>query len=161
MGNCIGSSNGNASVRRHQDQGSASTNASAQVEEPASAAFGVDAALSGLRSRERRINGLLGPSTNELLASPVRTQLESLRTQVQSSAGDLMALQQTLNRQNSQRIDLGDDPVGAVRLLTRQSERLGRQVDPIIQEHEAVIEDLQTRAGLTEDHPSMRFPQGR
>ncbi|GKS75038.1 hypothetical protein AVME950_09100 [Acidovorax sp. SUPP950] len=80
---------------------------------------------------------------------------------VQSAAGDLTALQQTLNRQNSQRIDLGDDPVGAVRLLTAQSERLGRQVEPVIQRHEDAIDDLQNRAGLAEDHPSMRLSQGR
>lgn len=67
MGNCIGGSSGTASVRRREDQGTASTNAGVQAEQSASAAFGVDAALSGLRSRERRINGLLGPDTNELL----------------------------------------------------------------------------------------------
>lgn len=161
MGNCIGGSSGNASVRRRQDQGTASTNAGVQAEQSASAAFGVDAALSGLRSRERRINGLLGPDTNELLGSPVRRELESLRTRVQSAAGHLTALQQTLNRQNSQRIDLGDDPVGAVQLLTAQSERLGRQVEPVIQRHEDAIDDLQNRAGLAEDHPSTRLPQGR
>lgn len=153
MGNCIGGTSGSATVHSPRNQRAESTNANAQNREPVSVAFGVDAALSGLRRNQGAVNNLLGPRNNESLGSPDRRKLEHYRGQLSESVGLLTALQAGLNG-DGWGMSLGDDPVNVARVSVQGANQLNTRV-------ETAVDDLENSAGLADDHPSTRFPQGR
>ncbi|GKS97512.1 hypothetical protein [Acidovorax sp. SUPP2825] len=157
MGNCIGAAGASASVHHRQGDGPADTRARGEAPAPP-AAFGVDEALAGLRAREHRIDGLLGPRAGALLASPERWALEIGRDQVRSSAWGLQAVRQSLDHPEAPHMRLGADPAQAARLMAARATRLAGEIDAVIERGKESAKDQRVLAGAD---PLMRSPHAR
>ncbi len=156
MGNCISGVVGSAAVRPRQDGGPERTGA--QGEAPAPAAFGVADALTGLRVREYRIDGLLAPRTSALPAQAERRALEIGRNQVRSTAWGLQEVRQSLDHPEAPHVNLGADPAQAARLMAAGATRLVGEIDAVIERGRESVKDQRILAGL---NPLMRFPHAR